>query len=123
MKSRIRKRATARVRRHRRVRKSVSGSPDRPRLAVFRSRRHIYAQIIDDISGRTLCAACSMGKESRDGSRQGTKKEQSKQTGLALARAARDKGIKRVVFDRGGYQYHGRVRELAEAAREGGLEF
>lgn len=101
----------------------MSGSPDRPRLAVFRSRRHIYAQIIDDISGRTLCAACSMGKESRDGSRQGTKKEQSKQTGLALARAACDKGIKRVVFDRGGYQYHGRVRELAEAAREGGLEF
>ncbi|KPJ54286.1 50S ribosomal protein L18 [candidate division TA06 bacterium DG_24] len=118
-----RKRAIAVARRHRRVRKKISGSPDRPRLVVYRSRKHIYAQIIDDVAGRTLCAASTLGSRSRDGSSPGTKSDQSKETGLVLARAALEKGIKHVVFDRGGYRYHGRVKVLAEAAREGGLEF
>jgi large subunit ribosomal protein L18 len=105
-------------RRHRRVRKKVTGTPERPRLAVFRSNRHIYAQVIDDFAGRTLAAASSM-KDSNGGD----PKEAAKKVGLALAQRAREAGVSRVAFDRGGFQYHGRVQALAEGAREGGLEF
>jgi large subunit ribosomal protein L18 len=105
-------------RRHRRVRKKVLGSPERPRLAVFRSNRHIYAQVIDDFAGRTLAAASSM-KDANGGS----PKDAAKKVGLALAERATKAGVTKVAFDRGGFQYHGRVRALAEGAREGGLDF
>jgi large subunit ribosomal protein L18 len=105
-----------RVRRHRRVRKKVSGTPERPRLAVYRSNRHIYAQLIDDLSATTLAAASDLGMDG------GAKTERARQVGLALARRARERGIERAVFDRGGRLYHGRVRALAEGAREGGLQ-
>ena len=110
----------SRVSRHERVRKSISGTPERPRLCVFRSLKNIYAQIIDDASGTTLVSASSIdaGFEGN-----GSNKEAAKKVGLMVAQKALDKGIKTVVFDRGGYVYHGRVQELAEGAREGGLEF
>jgi large subunit ribosomal protein L18 len=105
-------------RRHRRVRKKVVGTPERPRLAVFRSHRHIYAQVIDDFAGRTLAAASSL-KDANGGN----PKEAAKNVGITLAERAKHAGISRVSFDRGGFQYHGRVQALAEGAREGGLEF
>jgi large subunit ribosomal protein L18 len=105
----------ARTRRHLRVRKSVSGNADRPRLAVYRSNRHIYAQLIDDRAGQTLASATDLGLS-------GQKSEVAKQVGKALAERAKGAGIERAVFDRGGRLYHGRVRALAEGAREGGLE-
>jgi large subunit ribosomal protein L18 len=108
----------ARSRRHRRVRKKILGTPDRPRLAVYRSNRHIYAQVIDDVAGRTLAAASSQ----QDG-QGGDPKAVAKSVGEALANRAKDAGVGVVAFDRGGFQYHGRVRALAEGAREGGLEF
>ena len=104
----------------RRVRKNIQGTPDRPRLSVFRSNKEIYAQIIDDASGTTLVAASSI-EAGFEGN--GSNKEAAKKVGLMVAQKALDKGIKTVVFDRGGYVYHGRVQELAEGAREGGLEF
>jgi len=113
----------ARIRRHLRVRKKVKGTPQRPRLNVFRSLNHIYAQIIDDTAGHTLVAASTLDPELRgrlDGKR---KTEQAALVGELIARRARDKGIVQVVFDRGGYKYHGRVKALAEAARQGGLKF
>jgi large subunit ribosomal protein L18 len=110
----------ARLRRHARIREKISGTAEIPRLNVFRSNANIYAQIIDDVSGKTLVSASSLEK-GFDGS--GTKKESAKKVGSAVAKKAADAGIKRVVFDRGGYQYHGRVKELADGAREGGLEF
>ena len=109
-----------RLKRHVRVRARISGTPECPRLNVFRSAKHIYAQIIDDVNGVTLCAASSMDKEIEGF---GGNKEAAKKVGAALAKKAADKGIQAVVFDRGGYIYHGRVKELAEAAREGGLKF
>ena len=109
-----------RVRRHLRVRKKVSGTAERPRLSVYRSEKNIYAQIIDDIAGNTLVSASSLDK---DFSNVGSNKESAKQVGELVAKKALEKGIKEVVFDRGGYIYHGRVKELAEGAREGGLEF
>ncbi|MBC8585954.1 50S ribosomal protein L18 [Youxingia wuxianensis] len=109
-----------RLKRHVRVRAKISGTPECPRLNVFRSAKHIYAQIIDDVNGVTLCAASSMDKEIEGF---GGNKEAAKKVGAALAKKAADKGIQAVVFDRGGYIYHGRVKELAEAAREGGLKF
>ncbi len=113
----------ARIRRHARVRKSVSGRPERPRLAVFRSLGHIYAQVIDDSSGHTMVAACDLEAGLR-GQRNGKKKtEVAELVGEALARKAAEKGIKAVVFDRGGFKYHGRIKALAEAARKGGLSF
>lgn len=113
----------ARRRRHRRVRRSISGSPVRPRLAVFRSLNHIYAQVIDDSSGRTLVAASDLEADLR-GQRNGKKKSQvAKLVGDSIARKAIDKGIKTVVFDRGGFKYHGRVKSLGDAARKGGLSF
>jgi large subunit ribosomal protein L18 len=110
----------ARQRRHRRVRAKISGTPECPRLNVFRSLTHIYAQVIDDVNGVTLASASSLEK---DFDASGAKKEQAKLVGGAVAKRAIEAGIKQVVFDRGGYQYHGRVKELAEGAREGGLQF
>ena len=109
-----------RKRRHKRVRGKVSGTPQRPRLNVFRSRTHIYAQVIDDNTGVTLCAASSVEK-SFDGA--SGNKEAAKKVGEMIAERAREKGIETVVFDRGGYLYHGRVQALAEGARESGLKF
>lgn len=105
---------------HKRIRSRVAGTPDRPRLAVFRSVKHIYAQLIDDQQGHTLVAAASVEK---DLSGKGGNVEGAKAIGKAVAQRAKEKGIKKVVFDRGGYLYHGRVKALADAAREAGLEF
>jgi large subunit ribosomal protein L18 len=105
---------------HKRIRTRMHGTPERPRLAVFRSLVHIYAQIIDDRAGRTLVSACSNEKNS---SVTGGNVAGPREIGRILAARAREKGITKVVFDRGGYLYHGRVKALADAAREGGLEF
>ena len=110
----------ARIKRHQRVRKNISGTAERPRLNVFRSLNHIYAQIIDDTKGVTLVAASSMDKGFEG---YGGNIEAAKAVGKAVAEKALAAGIKTVVFDRGGYVYHGRVAALAEGAREGGLEF
>ncbi len=107
-----------RTRRHRRVRKKVIGTAERPRLAVFRSNRHIYAQVIDDVAGRTLASASTL-QEGIDGA----PKDKAKAVGAALASKAKGAGVTKVAFDRGGFMYHGRVASLAEGAREGGLEF
>jgi large subunit ribosomal protein L18 len=109
----------ARLRRHRRVRGKVSGTAERPRLAVFRSNRGIFAQLVDDEAGRTLASATWLSQRSF----KGTKTEQAAAVGKALAAEAKKAGIETCVFDRGGYLYHGRVKALAESAREGGLEF
>lgn len=109
-----------RKKRHKRVRGKISGTPERPRLNVFRSEKHIYAQVIDDINGVTLCSASSVEK-GFEGS--GSNKEGARSVGRKVAERAGAKGINNVVFDRGGYIYHGRVKELAQAAREGGLAF
>jgi large subunit ribosomal protein L18 len=109
----------ARIRRHRRVRKGVSGTAERPRLVVFRSNRGIEAQLIDDLSGKTLAASSSLGLKSF----KGNKVAQAAEVGKSLATAAKSAGIETAVFDRGGYLYHGRVKALADAAREGGLKF
>jgi large subunit ribosomal protein L18 len=109
-----------RIHRHKRVRSKVSGTPERPRLNVFRSEANIYAQLIDDTNSVTLASASSLDKQF-DG--KGSNCESAKKVGLLLAQRAKDKGISTVVFDRGGYLYHGRVKALAEGAREGGLEF
>ncbi len=116
-------RLISRKRRHRRVRVKVSGTPERPRLNVFRSSKHIYAQVIDDFNGVTLAAASSLDPELRSELPYGGNKNAARKVGELIARKAVDKGIKDVVFDRGGYLYHGRVKELAEGAREGGLNF
>lgn len=109
-----------RLKRHKRVRGKVAGTPERPRLNVFRSEHHIYAQIIDDINGVTLCSASSVEKGFEG---MGSNKEAARKVGETVAERAKAKGIDAVVFDRGGYIYHGRVQELAEGARAGGLEF
>ncbi len=109
--------------RHSRVRKKVFGSPEKPRLNVYRSVKHIYAQVIDDFSGRTLFAASSIDKELKGKIKTGGNVDAAKTVGLLVARRAVDIGIKKVVFDRGGYLFHGRVKALADAVREGGLEF
>ena len=116
-------RRVARLRRHRRVRKHVVGTPERPRLNVFRSLRHIYAQVIDDSRGHTLVSASTIDPEIAAQLQGLTKTEQARVVGKVLAERALGHGIHRVVFDRGGYMYHGRVKMLADAAREGGLEF
>lgn len=112
-----------RVIRHARVRKKVFGTEARPRLCVFRSTNHIYAQVIDDIKGNTLCAASSLDKDVAKKIKDLSKSEVSKVVGAAIAAKALKLGIKEVVFDRGGYLYTGRVQALAEGAREAGLEF
>ena len=110
----------ARLRRHKRVRGKISGTAERPRLNVFRSLNHIYAQLIDDVKGVTIVAASSVEK---DFGENGGNKAAARKVGETLAKRALEKGIECVVFDRGGYIYHGRVQELAEGAREGGLKF
>jgi large subunit ribosomal protein L18 len=112
-----------RVRRHWRIRKRIFGTPERPRLSVFRSLKHIYAQIIDDTTGRTLCAASTLDKELREKLQGLTKTQQAIEVGKLIAKRALELGIKQVAFDRGGHKYHGRVKALADAAREAGLEF
>jgi large subunit ribosomal protein L18 len=107
-----------RHRRHRRVRKRVIGTPERPRLAVFRSNRHVYAQVIDDVAGKTLAAASTLKDAAGD-----DPKARAKAVGVALATKAKDAGVTRVAFDRGGFMYHGRIEAVAEGAREGGLDF
>jgi large subunit ribosomal protein L18 len=113
----------ARIRRHARVRKRVSGTPERPRLCVFRSLSHIYAQVIDDVSRTTLAAASDMepALKARVGGK--SKSDVATIIGELVAERAKDKGVSKVVFDRGGYPFHGRIKALAEAARSGGLEF
>lgn len=111
----------SRVKRHLRVRKKVSGTPQRPRLSVYRSEKNIYAQIIDDVNAVTLAAASSIEKEFAV--KNGGNKEAAKLVGELVAKRAIEKGITEVVFDRGGYIYHGRIQELASSAREAGLKF
>ncbi|HET9001874.1 MAG TPA: 50S ribosomal protein L18 [bacterium] len=113
----------SRRRRHLRIRRSVRGKADRPRLSVFRSLAHIYAQVIDDHRQATLVAASSLDPEIRTEASNAKKTEAGRLVGRLIARRAKEKGVGRVVFDRGGYLYHGRVKALAEGAREGGLEF
>ncbi|MCD8211878.1 MAG: 50S ribosomal protein L18 [Oscillospiraceae bacterium] len=117
---RKRSRNDQRLRRHRRVRGKISGTPECPRLNVFRSETNIYAQVIDDVSGTTLASASSLEK---DFDCEGTKTDAARLVGQAVAERAKARGIENVVFDRGGYLYHGRVQALAEGAREGGLQF
>lgn len=113
----------ARLRRHRRVRKKVSGTAEKPRLSVFRSTNHIYAQVIDDVKGVTLASASSLDPELKSTLGTGGNIEAAKQVGALVAKRASEKKIVDVVFDRGGFIYHGRVKALAEAAREAGLKF
>lgn len=112
-----------RKKKHLRVRKKISGTPERPRLCVYRSLNHIYAQIIDDIKGHTLVAASTVDPALKGKLTTGGNVEAAREVGKLIAQKALAKGIKKVVFDRGGYLYHGRVAALAEGAREGGLEF
>ena len=113
----------ARKARHFRVRKKVSGTSEKPRLNIFRSLDHIYAQVIDDFSGSTVIAASSLDKALKGKIKSGGNIEAAKTVGSLIAKKTLDKGISQVVFDRGGYLYHGRVKALADAAREGGLKF
>jgi large subunit ribosomal protein L18 len=112
-----------RIRRRQRVRKRLRGTAERPRLSVFRAHRHIYAQIIDDESGRTLASASTMDRQIRDGVGFGGNKDAAAAVGRAVAERAQAAGVKKVCFDRGEFRYHGRVAALADAAREAGLEF
>jgi large subunit ribosomal protein L18 len=117
---RAKQRVESRSRISERIRRKVTGTTERPRLAIFKSQKHIYAQIIDDGAGRTLASASSADKDS---STKGANAAAAKAVGALIAKRAKDKGITRVVFDRGGYLYHGNVKALADAARENGLEF
>jgi large subunit ribosomal protein L18 len=110
-----------RARRKRRIRKKISGNGERPRVSVFRSAKHIYAQVIDDSSGTTVATVSTLSDDLKN--LEGNKTEEAKAVGAALAKVLKDKGIEQVVFDRNGYIYHGRVKALAEAAREAGLKF
>ena len=110
----------ARLKRHKRVRFKISGTAERPRLCVYRSNANIYAQVIDDVAGKTLASASTIEKDFEG---IGSNKDAAKKVGLAVAKKALDAGIENVVFDRGGYLYHGRIKELADGAREGGLKF
>ncbi len=116
-------RSEAREKRHRRVRKYIAGTPERPRLSVFRSLAEIYVQVIDDQAGNTIASASTVDQELREQLKGLKKTEQAKLVGKTVANRAKDKGVKEVVFDRGGYKYIGRVKALADAAREAGLEF
>lgn len=121
--ARLQYRKSRRVMRHKRVRRKIIGTSERPRLAIFRSLNHLYAQVIDDQKGSTIASAStieSVVQQNKDGQ---TKSEMSKTVGSLIAQRATGQGVSKVVFDRGGYKYHGRVKNLAEAARGGGLEF
>lgn len=113
----------ARKKTHRRIRKTLIGTKERPRLCVFRSLNHIYAQIIDDFEGKTLAAASTLDESIKDKIEYGGNVEAAKHVGALIAQKAREQGITKVVFDRSGYKYHGRVAALADGARENGLEF
>ena len=113
----VRRKRAGRLRRHSRVRRKIRGGAERPRLAVYRSNRHIYAQLVDDDAGRTLAAASSL----ENGVQTGGKRDAAKVVGRLIAQRAKESGVERAVFDRGGRLYHGRVRQVAEGAREGGL--
>jgi large subunit ribosomal protein L18 len=117
---RAKERVVARQRIRQRIRSKVTGTSERPRLAVFKSLKHIYVQLIDDASGKTIVSASTRDKES---SVKGANQAAAKAVGALIAKKAKDKGVKRVVFDRGGYLYHGNIKALADAARENGLEF
>jgi len=119
--TKVASRGAARQKRHERIRLRLSGSPERPRLAVFRSLNHISAQVIDDTTGRTLAAASSLEKELKGGKQRKT--EEAKVVGRLIAERAKSAGVASVVFDRAGFRYHGRIKSLADAAREAGLEF
>ena len=121
IKKKIRKQETQK--RHRRIRVVLSGTAEKPRLAVYRSNKHIYAQLIDDTKGVTLVSASSVEGDLREKLQHGGNIEASKELGAAIAKKAQEKGIKEVVFDRGGNLYHGRIAAVADAAREGGLQF
>jgi len=116
-------RSERRERKHDRVRKKVAGTPERPRLTVYRSSKHIYAQVVDDIKGNTLAAASSLSTELDGQFKTGAHKKAARAVGKLIAQKAKEKKIDKVVFDRGGYVYHGRIKELADGAREGGLKF
>src|SRR5438045_1682076 len=118
----MRQKYELRERRHRRVRKKVAGTSERPRLAVYRSEHHIYAQVIDDTEGRTLVAASTVDRGLKGDVKYGGNVEAAKQVGRLVAERAQEQGVRQVVFDRGGFAYHGRVAALADAAREAGLE-
>jgi large subunit ribosomal protein L18 len=121
-KSRSVQRKLYRLKRHKRVRKKVFGTAERPRLCIFRSNQNIYAQLIDDVKGETLVSASTLDRELKEW--RGKKNiEAAKQVGFLIAKRALERGVKQVVLDRGGYKYHGRVKALADSAREGGLEF
>ena len=113
----------SRKRRKLRIRKRVSGTPERPRLTVYRSARHVYAQVIDDLAGKTLVCASTLTKDLRDALGEGNKTAAAKLVGALIAEQCKSKNITKVVFDRNGYLYHGRVKALADAARGGGLDF
>ncbi|SJZ98744.1 50S ribosomal protein L18 [Selenihalanaerobacter shriftii] len=115
--------STSRQRRHKRVRKKVSGTPSKPRLNVYRSLKHIYAQVIDDLAGETLVSASTIEPAIRDEVDNGGNVEAAKEVGKLVAKRALEEGIEQVVFDRGGNKFHGRIKAVAEAARESGLEF
>ena len=112
-----------RVERHKRVRKKISGTPEKPRLNVYKSNTNIYAQIIDDTEGKTLVQASSIDKELKETLKSGGNMETAKAVGSLIGKRAKEKGIEKVVFDRSGYLYHGKIKELGDAAREAGLEF
>ncbi len=114
---------TAREKRKARIRKKLSGSSERPRLTVYKSLKHIYAQVVDDTTGKTLVCASTASKALKDGVKEDKKTDAAKKVGAAVAKAALEKGIRQVVFDRNGFDYHGRVAAVAEAAREAGLKF
>jgi large subunit ribosomal protein L18 len=113
----------ARLKRHLRVRKKIQGTTERPRLNIFRSSKHMYAQLIDDVTGVTIASASTQDKELKDGIGNGGNVEAARKVGTLIAERAKKSGIEKIVFDRGGYLYHGRVQALADAAREAGLEF
>jgi len=113
----------SRLKRHRRIRKNIKGTKEKPRLSIHRSLNNLFIQLIDDIEGKTLCAVSSLDKRFKDKSKTGGNVKSAEVLGELLAKEAKDKGIKKVVFDRGGYLYHGRIKALADAARKAGLEF
>jgi large subunit ribosomal protein L18 len=121
--SKIKTRHERHERKHLRVRKKITGTTERPRLCVFRSLNHIYAQVVDDMQGQTLVSASTLDKDLQAKLKKTGNRDAAKQVGMLLAQRAKEKGIETIVFDRGGYLYHGRVKSLAEGAREGGLKF
>lgn len=119
----MQKNLTGRKRRKLRIRSKISGSEARPRLSVFRSAKHIYAQVVDDVSGKTLATACTLSRDLKSTLGEDTKSDAARKVGALLAKICLEKKIDKVVFDRNGYLYHGRVKALADAAREAGLSF